>query len=120
MDINKLKWVNDTLGHNYGDQLIRHSAKVIYDSFTDIGVCYRIGGDEFAVVCQNSDESAVKDTIEKMENLISAVNSDSEPKISLSCGYAFGSDGINSFTDLFNVADKKMYLDKKSRNYNCN
>ena len=117
MDINQLKRVNDTLGHSYGDQLICRSAKVIYDSFSDIGVCYRIGGDEFAVVCQNSDESAVKDTVEKMKNLISAANFDFEPKISLSCGYSFGGNGINNFTDLFNVADKKMYLDKKSRNY---
>lgn len=118
MDINKLKWVNDTLGHNYGDQLIRRSAKVIYDSFSDIGVCYRIGGDEFAVICQNSDEYDVKNTIKKMKNLISAANSDSEPQISLSCGYAFGGNGITNFTDLFNAADKEMYADKKSRNYN--
>lgn len=115
MDINKLKWVNDTLGHTFGDQLICGSAKVISDSFADIGVCYRIGGDEFSVVCQNLDESAIKNAIEKMKNLISAVNSDSELKISLSCGYAFGGSGIDSFIDLFNAADKKMYLDKKSK-----
>ena len=113
MDINKLKWVNDTLGHSYGDELIRRSAKVVYDSFSDIGVCYRIGGDEFAVVCQDTDESSVKNTLEKMNYLIAAANSGSEPAISLACGYAFGSNDTDKFMDLFHRADKNMYLDKK-------
>ena len=117
MDINQLKWVNDTLGHSYGDQLICRTADVIQDSFVDIGACYRIGGDEFAIVCQNTDESSVKNSIEKMKTLIATTNSDSDTEISLSYGYAFGGNGINNFTDLFNAADKKMYIDKKSKNY---
>lgn len=55
MDVNKLKWVNDTLGHNYGDELIRRCAKIIDESFANLGICYRVGGDEFVVVCQNAD-----------------------------------------------------------------
>ena len=117
MDINQLKQVNDTLGHSYGDQLIRRSAKVIYDSFSDIGVCYRIGGDEFAVVCHGFDESAVNEAIKKLKNSIASANLDSKAKISLACGYAFSGNGINDFKDLFNIADKKMYLDKKSKNH---
>ena len=113
MDINKLNWVNDTLGHSYGDELIRRSAKVVHDSFSDIGVCYRIGGDEFAVVCQDTDESSVKNTLEKMNYLIAAANSGSEPAISLACSYAFGSNDTDKFMDLFHRADKNMYFDKK-------
>lgn len=115
MDINRLKWANDTFGHDYGDQLIRRCAKVIRDAFSNMGNCYRIGGDEFAVVCQNTNESAAKAAIEKMEKLICAANTDSGPKISLSWGCAFGGNGIGEFADLFNAADQKMYLDKKSK-----
>lgn len=115
MDINRLKWANDTFGHDYGDQLIRRCAKVIGDAFSDIGSCYRIGGDEFAVVCQNTNEAAVKAAIEKLEKLICAANADSGPRISLSWGWAFGGNGIEEFADLFNAADQKMYLDKKSK-----
>ncbi|MGN1369021.1 MAG: GGDEF domain-containing protein [Aristaeellaceae bacterium] len=116
MDINKLKLINDTFGHSFGDQLICRSAKIVEDSFSGIGACYRIGGDEFAVICQHSNESAINDAIEKMKNSFASAHTDSEPKPSMSCGYAFGK-GISSFTDLFNAADKQMYLDKK--NYDC-
>ncbi|MGN1099647.1 MAG: GGDEF domain-containing protein, partial [Christensenellales bacterium] len=117
MDMNRLKLVNDTFGHSAGDQLIRCSAKVIYDAFSDIGVCYRIGGDEFAVICRNTDESAVKGCIEKMNKLIVEFNSDADPKISLSCGYAFGGNGITDIMDLHDAADREMYLDKKAKHY---
>lgn len=115
IDINRLKCVNDTFGHSYGDELIRCSAKVVDDFFSDIGNCYRIGGDEFAVVCQDCDENFVEKTIEKMRRCIAEKNLLSEAEISLACGYAFGGNGIYSFKDLFNAADKKMYFDKNER-----
>lgn len=115
MDINRLKWVNDTMGHNYGDRLIHHSANVIFHSFCDLGDCYRMGGDEFAVVCRNTNEGAIQDAIANMYHLISEENVDSDVEISLSCGYAFGGNDLTNFTDLLNIADQRMYQDKKSK-----
>lgn len=115
MDVNHLKKVNDELGHSYGDQLIRRSARVIHNTFSGVGICYRIGGDEFAVVCRDFNEAAVKAAIEKMETSISAANLEHDPKISLSYGYAFARDGISNFMELFNAADRDMYRDKRRR-----
>ena len=113
LDINRLKWANDNLGHSCGDQLIRRSARVIHDAFAGLGDCYRIGGDEFAVVCRNCDAAAVQGALADMNRQIAAANAGSGPEISLSCGYAFGGDGVRSFTELFSLADERMYRDKK-------
>lgn len=54
-DINDLKLVNDQLGHEYGDQLIRIVAGVIQNSFGQEGCAYRIGGDEFCLLMEGDD-----------------------------------------------------------------
>lgn len=115
LDINQLKQVNDKLGHICGDRLIRRSARVIRDAFSDIGTCYRIGGDEFAVICRSCDEAAVERALLRMDAQIAAENSGSEPEISISRGYAFGGSNQDSFPALFSLADARMYLDKRSR-----
>lgn len=50
LDVNNLKKVNDSQGHDYGDELIRSAAKIIETSFGEFGKSYRIGGDEFCVL----------------------------------------------------------------------
>ncbi len=65
MDINGLKRVNDIRGHHYGDKLIRRAAETVKEAFSPIGSCYRIGGDEFAVICQNISENLLKETIKQ-------------------------------------------------------
>ncbi|MDO5291549.1 MAG: GGDEF domain-containing protein [bacterium] len=52
-DINNLKEVNDTLGHQQGDKLIKEAAEIINNSFGLAGEVYRIGGDEFVVLIVN-------------------------------------------------------------------
>lgn len=116
LDVNKLKYTNDTLGHAYGDKLICKCADIVFDSFSDIGECYRIGGDEFVVVCHNTDEYIVKKFIDRLHENIEKANSESEDiEVSIAYGYAFGTEETNTFTDLLHVADKYMYKDKKKK-----
>ena len=116
LDVNKLKYTNDTLGHAYGDNLICKCADIISDSFSDIGECYRIGGDEFVVACHNTDEYIIKKFIDRFHENIEKANSESEDiEISIAYGYVFGTEETNTFTDLLHVADKYMYKDKKKK-----
>lgn len=55
LDVNNLKMVNDSQGHDCGDELIRAAAKIIEDSFGKFGKSYRIGGDEFCVLIVGTD-----------------------------------------------------------------
>ena len=50
LDVNQLKKINDTLGHKAGDELICGASACIRQVFSKYGTCYRIGGDEFAVI----------------------------------------------------------------------
>ena len=50
MDVNGLKYANDTFGHQAGDELIKAAANAIKKAFGASGNCFRIGGDEFAVI----------------------------------------------------------------------
>lgn len=112
VDINRLKLVNDTFGHHAGDDLIRRAAEAVRDVFSPLGVCYRIGGDEFAVVCTDTEQSSIQSAVADLHRKAEASGDSSKPPLSLACGYAFGTGG-GTFAALFSAADKNMYLDKK-------
>jgi len=50
VDLDGLKWINDNLGHNVGDQAIIEAADVLRETFRDSDIIARLGGDEFAVL----------------------------------------------------------------------
>lgn len=62
-DVDKFKEINDQYGHAYGDTCLKTVADCIDEVFSPIGVCYRIGGDEFCVLCRSQDGKLMQDTI---------------------------------------------------------
>lgn len=63
-DVNGLKPINDSKGHEAGDELIRGAAACISEAFGEHGNCYRIGGDEFVVIITGTDESTQLESME--------------------------------------------------------
>lgn len=114
LDINGLKEANDSLGHRAGDDLIRRAALAIRAAFSHLGDCYRIGGDEFAVICRNTDEAAVARALEALDREIAAVNRAAGVPLALARGYAFSSADTPDADALFVRADDAMYRDKRS------
>lgn len=56
-DVNNFKYINDNFGHNFGDQILSNLGEIIKQEYGEYGRCYRIGGDEFAVLIEkNSNE----------------------------------------------------------------
>ncbi|BAK44163.1 diguanylate cyclase [Eggerthella sp. YY7918] len=114
LDINGLKEVNDTLGHDFGDMLIIDSCKIICDVFSHSPV-YRIGGDEFAVILQNSDLAHYADLLTHLEEELDTrrVSGYSENTVPLARGIARYEAGVDrSFADVFKRADEAMYRNK--------
>ena len=118
-DVDRLKQVNDKLGHSKGDALIIGAAKCITRAFGSIGDIYRIGGDEFAVVVENNHTETVK-CLDRLDAEIISFNSgNSDFVLSIARGLATGSkvdsknDVLSSY--LFRTADKRMYKDKMMR-----
>lgn len=65
-DVDGMKLVNDSFGHAAGDRLIELAAQALKESFRADDVVARIGGDEFAVVLSNADESVVKEAVKRI------------------------------------------------------
>lgn len=109
-DVNNLKKINDSVGHEGGDKLLSACVNKFIARFTD-GQVYRVGGDEFCIFYHPS-QTEVK-TIEQMleEDLLSL--SKENPLYSFSYGYSV-SDGIKNISDLQKEADAKMYTYKEA------
>ena len=56
-DVNDFKEINDQFGHNMGDRILKNIAKIIKQHYRLYGKCYRIGGDEFAVIMNKGIEN---------------------------------------------------------------
>jgi diguanylate cyclase (GGDEF)-like protein len=125
-DVNNLKVVNDTLGHSIGDEMIKTCARCISDAFAPVdGKCYRIGGDEFAVVLNHENVKDIfDDSIEKFKKFVDEYNNQKDKAFTLSVAYGYsGCVGYKSeriLYDTYKRADKIMYENKKIMKMNQN
>ena len=113
-DINDLKTVNDTFGHDNGDMLIVSACQMITDLFLDQEV-YRIGGDEFVVILENEEVDSAKRSLHELSEHIKEFNRNvsSDKKVSIAWGLAiYDRDNDQSYRDVFQRADQAMYENK--------
>ena len=104
-DLNRLKYVNDTEGHEAGNHYIRTFAEKLKKAFYDWN-CYRVSGDEFIVVYSGDDEEQFYKRTKEFAEMIKA---DSVPTASL--GYSFGvTEELETVTT---AAEQMMYADKQ-------
>ena len=109
-DVNDLKKINDTLGHHAGDEYIRSACKIICDIFKHSPV-FRIGGDEFAVIAQESDYRSIEDLLGQMS--VHNAEAMRTGGVVIACGMSkFADDG--SVAPVFERADHNMYLNKSN------
>ena len=107
MDLNGLKKINDTYGHNAGDEMIIASAGCIKNTFSHMGFSYRIGGDEFVSFVIDG----CADEIQKKINMV--VRSAKEQEYYVSIGYDTGFCSDMDMGSLINTAEMRMYAAKK-------
>ena len=117
-DINYLKQINDTLGHEYGDKLIFSIASIIRKFNNDNDKTYRIGGDEFVMVMRGATEKSVKDKINKWNEYIKNAEPIGDIPLSASYGYAWG-EGKN-IDQVIRNADQMMYDNKRQHHESNN
>jgi diguanylate cyclase (GGDEF)-like protein/PAS domain S-box-containing protein len=111
-DINGLKIINDSLGHDQGDKLLLTIGKILESSCRKEDILARIGGDEFSILLPRT-SSEVADEIIKKINLACEEYNKKLPEelyhISISLGYATKTTISESLDNIFNVAEEYMY-----------
>jgi len=112
-DLNGLKLINDSMGHEYGDRLLKAAADVLSDCLRGSDVLARVGGDEFCAILLNADEKIASKVIDRIRSTVRQF-CEYNPglHLSLSLGSATAPDESISFVELFKRADDAMYNDK--------
>ena len=114
-DINKLKAINDQMGHTAGDQYIRSLAQLLLNKFKDSGETYRVGGDEFVTMLHG----LTPETVEKnVQDLYAEAQKCTFGEFSLSFSYgiaAFDPQTDTCIKDTIARADASMYKQKYGR-----
>lgn len=119
IDVDKFKEFNDTYGHFFGDRVLVAVANSIADAISGYGIAGRIGGDEFLIVLDMTDEDDIRNIARNIRVGIQW-NVTAEPGTVVTCsiGIARFPMNVNNYEDLFNLADKCLYI-AKYRGRNC-
>ena len=108
IDMNGLKVINDTEGHAAGDKALETISACFLQAVSSKESVYRIGGDEFVIICRRITEDDVRKLIDRIRNNIS------KTKYRCAIGYSYSPNGADSLDDMLSVSDEKMYADKSS------
>lgn len=117
-DADKFKHINDNFGHEAGDEVLRKVARALQENFRREDYICRIGGDEFAVLMLNTDESWNKTVMKKVSRINMTLShvEDGLPAASVSVGAAAGAADCKT---LFEHADEELYRVKSAGGRGC-
>ena len=112
MDMDHFKQINDTYGHQAGDQVLRQIGGVISASFRQADVYGRLGGEEFGVLLPNTTLETARHIAEQLVKAISNLASEPVQGLSASLGVASTQAQDQDLHSLLNTADKALYRAK--------
>ena len=110
-DLNFLKYLNDNLGHNTGDDAIKKVALIIKETFSDKESCYRIGGDEFCVISIGNDQNEFEAMYQKFLARVAEKNKELDYSFSVASAYYIVQN--ESIDDAIQIVDNMMYENKE-------
>ena len=117
-DLDELKMINDTYGHDAGDIAIKTIASVLMDAFSSAGIVGRFGGDEFFALLIVSMEEFKETYLPSFIHIKKAANQHLKKPyvVDMSLGYIeFEVQKGMSFNDLIEAADEQLYKEKKRK-----
>ena len=111
VDLDDFKKFNDSNGHAFGDKVLKKVASIIQESIRDIDYAFRLGGDEFVILAFTTPDILAK-IAGRIKEKINNVKIDNV-KISCSMGYAHYPTECKTLYEAVDLADKRMYEEKK-------
>jgi len=118
IDLNGMKAINDSLGHELGDRALIATAKVLCSVFREADIVSRLGGDEFAVFAVECGANDCKALTGRLRANIEVFNERSGQPFSLSVSVGsavFEPESARNLTALIEIADQNMYADKRAQ-----
>lgn len=112
LDMDHFKYINDTYGHQAGDQVLRQVGGVISASFRQADVSGRLGGEEFAVLLPNTSLETARTIGEQLIESIAGLNAEPVQGLTASLGVALTQGNEQDLYDLMNDADQALYRAK--------
>jgi diguanylate cyclase (GGDEF)-like protein/PAS domain S-box-containing protein len=110
-DLNGLKMINDTYGHERGDELLIKVAEVLKQCFRKSDIISRWGGDEFIILLPLTDYSRAEEIVGKIEKTCYQYSTQDLP-VSISLGISTKVKEDESIEEILKAAENKMYLQK--------
>jgi diguanylate cyclase (GGDEF)-like protein/putative nucleotidyltransferase with HDIG domain len=119
LDLDRLKEINDTYGHEAGDRALRAIGSVLKATVRQNDLCARFAGDEFVVVLWDCPPEHEARRVQELQNAVAAHPFEPRPgvrlSLSISAGPARFPDDGHTFDELLAAADERMYRDKAVR-----
>ena len=117
MDLDNLKIINDTYGHEAGDSMLKAASDTLIECVGELGFRARMGGDEFVLVLKRVPENAVQSLLEEIEEKLNGAGIVRHRiPYSISYGYAFREERRKGTAlDIYNLADERMYEQKSEK-----
>ena len=115
LDMDNLKTVNDSLGHQEGDRMLSSFADILKQTFAGAALIGRTGGDEFLVAIENPSPTTCEKLVDNLNFRIDTFNkTETKFKLSSSCGYAYSNEvNDKDANSVFVLADNRMYAEKQ-------
>jgi diguanylate cyclase (GGDEF)-like protein len=111
-DLNGLKAINDKFGHQAGDLLLRSVVKVCKELLRESDMLFRMGGDEFMVLCPDTDKKGAFICAERMQKAVGEITIVDE-KVTFAYGIAHSAEDYKDMDEMLHSADASMYECKK-------
>jgi len=116
IDINGLKLVNDTMGHEQGDQLLVNGARVIKNTMRSSDILTRVGGDEFVAILPRTGKKAAEKIARRLHDAVKNYNQEQRQlHLSISVGISTAAEPQKNLRDTYKEADDLMYREKLHR-----
>ena len=114
-DIDNFKRINDTYGHDCGDEVLKHIASLIKNELSDCDIC-RWGGEEMVILMKDYDFASARQKIEDLRKLIEATPTvffNKSISVTITIGLTKCMESFSNAEDLIKIADERMYYGKQ-------
>jgi diguanylate cyclase (GGDEF)-like protein/PAS domain S-box-containing protein len=114
-DLDNFKAVNDTQGHQSGDEVLKAAAKIIQSATRGSDLVFRWGGDEMVVVLAETSEEGIRVAAKRIRRGIQGLRDKTHADLDISIGVAIYPENAHQIEDLVHLADRSLYIAKKDK-----